>query len=372
MRTTSTISFYCRESKKSKKGLAPLELSICINGQRKFINLPIKFAPSEFNRKKQPKEIAENVEAWRVRINGYITELLNRGMPLTTEGLREVIRTGGVKSYTIEKLFEDYLMILRNRIGTDLSEGVYRKYVLVMNSFFGYVDKNKECGAITNSIVLQYHSDLKQKYDTSTVCGYMTKLKTFVRFGMDNGHITINPFQNIKLSKGKKDIIYLTEEEIMRIKDYQYENESLENVVRCFIAMCGTGLAYADIAKLNPETDIQELNGTYYITKGRAKNGHQYTSVILPWALEALHNFKTISNQKMNCYLKVVADLVGLQKKLTCHIGRHSYATLLLNRYKVPLPTVSLTLGHTNTAITKQYYAKIFDTTIVEEVARSL
>lgn len=101
MRTTQSINFYCRDSKKNKAGLAPVELGICLNGQRRFINLPLKFQPEDFNKKKQPKEIAEAVEAFRVKINQYMVDMVNNGLPLTTDGLRSIIQTGGIQTYTI-------------------------------------------------------------------------------------------------------------------------------------------------------------------------------------------------------------------------------------------------------------------------------
>lgn len=371
MRTTSSIQFYCRASKANKQGYAPVELSICLNGTRKFINLPIKFKPEEFNRKRQPEEIVDSLVIWRNKINSYVNDILLNGIPLTAEALRTTIQTGGVKSYTVQNLFDDYLNILRKRIDKDLSAGVYRKYELVKEQFLTYVNPNAEVTTITNSIIQNYYVDLKNKYDDSTTAGYMRKLKTFIKFAIDNDKIKVNPFQNIKITRPQKDIDFLTENEINKLIHTSTGNTSLDKVKDCFIVMCGTGMAYSDIKQFTKD-DLKELNGTYYINKKREKTGVEYTSVVLPFAASIINKYDVlpvISNQKFNAYLHTIEDLLNIKKKLHTHLARHSYATLLLNK-GVKLETVSKTLGHSSVKMTTTYYAKYLPQTIVEEVAK--
>ena len=369
-RTTSSITFYCRESKKSKTGLAPVELGICLNGERKFINLPLKFKPEDYNKKRQPKEIAEAIEAFRARVNQYMVDMVNNGIPVTADGLRSIIQTGGIQTYTVNDLFKEYLEILNMRVGTDLSKGVYRKYELVAEKFLGYIDGTKEAVTICNSQIRSFYASLNNQYDGSTSASMMTKLKAFIVFGLDNNRIKINPFQGIKIVKPKKDITYLAESEIKALLGANMGNKSLDRVKDMFLIMCGTGLAYADLKNLKKE-DIKNLNGTYYICKKRVKNGQDYTSVVLPFAKDILDRYDelpVISNQKMNTYLKRIGELLGMDKELHCHLARKSYATFLLNK-GVRMETVSKTLGHSNTKITQQYYASFINKNIIEEVA---
>lgn len=298
-KTTQSLAFYCRDSKAS-----PVEMGISLNGKRIFINLPFKFRPEDFNKKRQPKEVTEAIEAFRTKVNGYMVEMLNHNMPLTVEGLRSIIQTGGIKSYTIEDLFKDYLDILKLRIGKDLSKGVYRKYELVKEKFEESIDFSKECGTITNSDIRSFYAKLNQKYDGSTTASMMTKLKAFITFGIDNNKIQINPFQGIKIIRPKKDITYLSESEIKALKTASMDNKSLDRVKDMFLLMCATGLAYSDLKNLSLK-DIKEHNGTYYISKKRIKNGQDYTAVILPFGKEILDKYEelpVISNQKMNTY----------------------------------------------------------------------
>ena len=374
-RTTFSIAFVCRESKKNKCGLAPVELSICLNGDRKFINLPRKEKPSEFNRKHRSKDIEDYLSLIRTRVNEIMTEMLANGEPITTEAIREYVRTGGYKSYTVGQLFTDYLKLLSKRVDVDLTMGVYRKYELVRNMFYGYVKPESECSAITPAVIKQVQVDLYARYDTATAAGYLTKLKTYVKYGMDNNHIKINPFQGVKIVKGKKDIIYLTEEELRTINGTAIENESLANIRDAFVLQACTGLAYIDIYNLRRE-DIQvNGDGTHFICKNRVKTTTQYTTVVLPMGVEVLkkHDYQLhiISNQKYNLMLKNIQVLCGIKTTLTTHVARRTYATMLLNR-GVRLETVSKCMGHRNTKITQAAYAQVLNKTVIDEVTAKI
>lgn len=180
MRTTYSISFYCRKSKADRQGLAPIEVSIIINGQRKFINCPLKCSPEEFNRKRRPKYIQDYVDTQRVKMATIVSEMATNGIPLTTESLREYVRSGGVKSYTIEDLFTDYCNLLSKRVDHDLTLAAYIKYCYVRDHFYKFIDKSKEVTAITPAVIQEFYVTLKQKYEDSTSGGIMTRLKTFI------------------------------------------------------------------------------------------------------------------------------------------------------------------------------------------------
>lgn len=377
MRNTFATQFYCRKSKASKiNGLAPVELSIIINKERVFINLPYKCDPDEFARKRRPKEIEDYLNTQRGVINKVLTDMAENDIPVTASNLREYFRTGGVKSYTAEDLFSDYLLILKDRVPKTLTKGVYRKYELVRNLFFETFDKNSEVTAITNAVVRRFFTILDNKYDSSTAAGYKTKFKSFVTFGMDNNRIKVNPFQGIKIVKEKKTITYLTEEEISRIVNTEIDNESLSRVRDAFVFQLSSGLSYADVLALGPDDlHYDEDSGMHYIKKNRVKTGTEFFSIVLPEGVEVYNRYggriPVISNQKYNLMLKAIQTLCGIQKNLTTHLARHSYATRLLNR-GVKINTVAKTLGHKNTKITESFYAVLLDKTVINEVAAAM
>ena len=271
------IQFYCRSSKATKNGYAPLEIAVNVNGVRKFINLPYKCLPSDFNRKRQPKELVDYMAGMRRRINEILADMIARSEPLTTHTLAQYIKTGGIQPYTIKNLFDEYIGILEKRIGTTITKGVYEKYLLVKNLFYTIVDENQDCSTISPSHVKQFKAICESRYMTSTTAGYLRKLKTILTFGIDNGHIKINPFVGTKIVKGSKEIEYLTEAQLSYLENLSIENKSLRNVRDYFLFECYSGISYCDLEGIKAE-NIKEDNGVYYIQGRRKKTGKEYTS----------------------------------------------------------------------------------------------
>ena len=377
-RFTSSIAFYCRNCKKDKKGLSPIEASIIISGKRTFINLPRKERPEDFKRlttRRQQAELKTYLEEIRTLFNRYQTELLQNSLPITPQTIKEAFRNGGVASYTIERLFNDFLTQQRRRIDHDLTYGAYQKYEYVRNLFYKCVDRNKEVSAITPSVIDDFYIYLQQRYNTATSASHMTRLKTIITYGMDDGHIKINPFKNVKVKHDRKKIEYLTEEELQRIYDLDIDNRSLEDVRDAFILQSATGLAYVDLLNLKRE-DIRIMeDGTHYITKTRHKTDSEYTTVVLPMGVEVLkrHNYElhVLTNQKYNLFLKNIQGLANINKTMTTHLARKTFCCLLLNR-GVNINTVARCAGHQDIKITRSYYATLQESTVIKEVKQAL
>ena len=372
-RSTSNVSFYCRESKKNRDGLAPIELAIILNNKRCYIQLPRKERPSEFKSQTKGKkrtDLIDYLEGIRVRLNEIITSFLIEGQPLTADALRAYFRTGGFVVYTIENLFDDYMHILAKRVGKDLKPKTYRKYEIARDKFYKIISPKEPVTAITKAVIMDYQASMNQYLDYVTTNGYCQRVKTVVQFGIDNGRMKINPFSGIKLRKGEKSIQFLSEEEVEKIRTTDFHNESLNRVRDLFVFQAASGLSYTDMAKLVP-TDFQVTeDGQYYIHDKRNKTGVFYTAVILEQGVEILkkYHFKLpiLSNHKMNVYLKTIRDLCGIDKPIFSHVARHTYATRCLNR-GIRLEVVAKLLGHSTTRIT-QHYAKLLKDNIINEV----
>lgn len=372
MRTTLNISFYCRNSKKDKNGLAPVEVSLIICGQRRFMNLAFKCSPEDFNKKRKPKYIQDYIDAQRVRLATAISEMATIGTPLTVDTLKEYIQNGGVLSYTIEDLFSDYFRLIKQRVGKNLTQTVYDKYEWVKTLFKEQIDFNKEVTAITPAVIQEFYIKLQNKYQDSTSGGYMTKLKSVIKYGIDNGKIKVNPFQNIKITKGVKNIETITYSQLQDIISHNFVNR-VQKVADMFVFACGSGLAFCDCMALKPE-DFVEKDGKLCIFKERQKTGVKFYSVLLPWAVDVYKKYggdfepMKITNQRSNSYLKEIQDICGIDVNMTFHKARHFYAMYLLNK-KVPVTTVQRTLGHNNISTT-MHYARALENTIIDDVSK--
>lgn len=374
MRTTSSLQYYCRQSKATKNGLAPIEASLIINGKRVFINLPRKEYPNEFKRLTEQKRnnlLKEYLFEVRNKFNEIQTDMMRMNIPLTAETIKDYFKTGGVKPYTLEDVWRDYLKIQAQRIDKTITLMSYHKYESARNTMYEYVPKTTQLSAITPSTIQTILVGLQSKYKEGTVCSIMTKIKTVIMFGKDNGKIQINPFQNIKYSRGKQDIEYLTEEEIKALTTKQFDIDRLEKVRDLAVFQIASGMSYIDTQNLKPEDVHFDESGTCFIYKGRKKTGVKYTAVVFPEGVEVLkkYNYKlpSISNQKGNAYLKEIQTICGINKTLHFHLFRKTYGTRLLNR-GVRLETVSKCLGHSSTQITQMAYAKLLKQTIIDEV----
>ena len=372
-RSTANVSFYCRESKKNRDGLAPIELVIILNTRRCFIQLPRKEYPSQFKaqlRGKKRTDLIDYLDGIRVRLNEIATSFLMEGQPLTADALKAYFKTGGYVVYTIEDLFNDYMHILSKRVGKDLTQKTFRKYEIARDKFYQIISPKEPVSAITKAVIMDYQASMNRYLDYVTTNGYCQRVKTIVQFGIDNGKIKINPFSGIKLRKGEKSIQFLSEEEVDRIRTTDFHNESLNRVRDLFVFQAASGLSYTDMAKLVP-TDFQVTeDGQYYIHDKRNKTGVFYTAVILEQGVEILkkYHFKLpiLGNHKMNVYLKAIRDLCGIDKPIFSHVARHTYATRCLNR-GIRLEVVAKLLGHSTTRIT-QHYAKLLKDNILNEV----
>ena len=297
-RTTYSLSYYCRQSKASKKtGLAPIELSLVINGDRVFINLPRKEYPNTFKKaisSKRTNPIREYLDEVRNQFNSIQTDMLKNGITLTADTLKEYYHNGGIKTYTIKDLFDEYYQLLEKRVDVNLSYSAYRKYKDARNCFYKYVDPEKELTTITPSTIENFKAEIDKTYKPSSVNGIMTKIKTVFMYGKDNGKININPFSTVKYSKIDNGIEYLDDNEISLLKSKPIENDRLAKVRDIAVFMLSSGLSYADTTQLDKDDIKFTDDGTCYIYKKRQKTGTEFTSVVLSDGVEVLRKYNLI------------------------------------------------------------------------------
>ena len=373
MKNTYGYKFYCRESKKNKDGLSKVEMSITINQKRVFINLPLVCSPETFNSKRKPQEIEDYICLMRVRMNEIMAEMLANKEPITADRIREYIRFGGYKSFTIERCCKEFLEIQGKR--KDLTKAAYRKYEISRDLICEFYNKEDEITTITPASMQRFYNYLTQKYNINTSISYLNKVKTIIKYAIDNGYLQVNPFQNIRPKRETKPIEFLTEQELEKIKNHQYSTEALSKIADVFLVQAYSGLSYIDLEELKKE-DVQFMDdGTAYIRKPRHKTKVVFTAVLFPQAIDILkkydYHLPIISNQKMNTTLKVVAIEAGIHKNVYSHLGRKTYGTMLINR-NLSYDMVAKALGHTQTKTTQTYYASLQKDTIINELSSKI
>ena len=283
---------------------------------------------------------------------------------------------GQAKEYTsFLPVFDKFIDDIRQRVGHTISKDSLQKYSVLRKHFANfllYKYKRKDLGLteFTPAIV----QDFELYLTTIAACAYntavkkMKTLKTIPLYALKRGYLLQDPFLDHHFHLNPVDRGFLTDEEILRIANKELTVPRLELVRDLFLFSCFTGLAYIDVANLRRE-HLVTLDGKAWIMTRRKKTSVESNILLLdiPKAIIEKYSssttskdgklFPILSNQKMNAYLKEIADLCGLQKRLTFHLARHTFATMSLSK-GVPMESVSKMLGHTNIKTT-QIYARI-------------
>ena len=269
--------------------------------------------------------------------------------------------------------FDKFLEDLKAQIGKGKTRATYQKYLVTRKHFANFLVENRgrkdiAPGELDQMMINDFDIYLRTKLSMRQNSASKTVrfLKTVVLFMIRCGAIERDPFTNYRFQWKQASRDFLSEEELTSIMEKKFVTPRLEAVRDIFIFSCFTGLAYIDIANLR-ESDIVTMNGERWIVTSRHKTGVSCNIPLLEVPQKILQKYEgkdkkgrllpILSNQKMNAYLKEIADVCGINKNLTCHVARHTFATLMLS-LGVSMESVSRILGHTNIKTT-QIYARI-------------
>ena len=362
MRRTFKIRFYCRKCRTRKDGTAPVEISVIVDGTREIFSLPRDCRPDDF-----PTEDLEfYCDGVRNRINAIYTSLSLADEPISAFIIKDIYLNGARKtSYSLKNLFDDGLALKRSQA---TGKPALSKYQCIINYFYEILKfpPAREAGSVTHADILTLKAELDKRHKPQTVEKEMIRLKYFFLLAWNSGKIKANPFARIKIRRPEPENIFLTQEEVARIRDLKILNDAEDRVRDTFLFMCFSGLEYADVAELKPQ-DFQEKDGLVYIKKKRIKTGVEYITVLYEDALTIREFYDgkipLLSNQKMNKWLKRIAEEAGIAKNLTLLTARHTFGTYLIQQ-GLSMDVASKMLGHTNTRQTKTYAALLDETVL--------
>ena len=376
------VSFYLRSNYENKEGKSPVMLRIFLGGEMTNFGTTKIFVK---------KSIWSNATS---RLRGRTTEALSVNAALNAisttlygiyrkyendESLSlDLIRTvyfGKNREFTsFLPVFDKFLEDIKQRVGKTIGADSLQKYSVLRRHFaeflmYKYSRKDIGLNEFTPAVVQDFHLYMS----TVAGCAYNTSvkkvktLKTITIYAQKRGFLLHDPFVNHHFHMEPVDRGFLTDEEILRVANKNLGIQRLELVRDIFIFSCFTGLAYIDVSNLTPN-HIVTMDDKQWIMTKRQKTSVETNVLLLdiPRAIIAKYSHKTyrdgklfpvLTNQKTNSYLKEIADLCGIKKKLTFHLARHTFATMSLSK-GVPIESVSKMLGHTNIRTT-QIYARI-------------
>ena len=393
MRRIFKVSFYIRGNHVNKDGTCAVMIRLSLDGERISAGTTgISIKPELWDGQRQQLK-GRNTEVVQTnkKLGGIRDELLAIAEKLEFEGSLTLDRVKAVflgvdEDYdTIGKLFDKYIKNVKEQVDVCLSKTSLSKYELCRRRFMQMLEKKYHCKDMSlkelNPVVVQdYKNFLMTDVNmcNNTAVKTMKTFRTVILHGIKLGVIHKDPFVGVHFHMEKVDRGFLTDEEISAIMTKKFDLQRLELVRDLFIFSCFTGLAYIDVKALTPDK-IVRLANVDWIMSTRVKTVTPINVVLSEGAKRIIekykdapkkkgHVFPILSNQKMNQYLKEIATACGIDKELTFHMARHTFATLTLSK-GVPIESVSRMLGHTNIRTT-QVYAKITNKKIEHDMAK--
>jgi integrase len=395
MDTKLSILFYSKTSKQTKGGLTPIYLRITINGERfeqstqRYVSL--KAWSKEAGRAKGNSEEARTInyllDSLRQKVYDYQREIILDNEPFSIQTFKKRLLCIKERTYTLLEVFKEHNEQLFTLIGKDCSKATYGKYRTTYDHTAAFINwkygvKDIEIAKLTYSFITDYEFYLKskQKCNHNTTIKYLSNLRKIVNVCIKNGWLAKDPFFGFKMCK--KEVIrdFLREDEIQTLLSKDFKNDRLNHVRDIFVFSCFTGLAYVDAKRLKRSDISIGIDGEKWIFTKRKKTDAPTRIPLLPTVLHLIEHYKdhpqclncgsllpVPSNAKLNAYLKEVADICGIDKHLTFHIARHTFATTVTLNNGVPIETVSKMLGHKSLKIT-QIYAKILDRKVSDDM----
>ncbi len=388
MKSTFKILFYARKNQVNKNGEVGIMIRISVNGKNTQFSSKLQIDHESWDTKRKiaigrsnkANLINSTLDDIRASLTSHYREIERYESNVTAEKVRNAFLGISENKQMLVEVFKQHNEELEKRIGKGITKRSVDKYELSRKRLACFIlhqynIKDIALNDIKYNFITQFETYLLSNcgYKVNTSAKYLLQLKHIVTLAFNNGCVRADPFKNFKLRFEKVDRGYLTQEELNTIMQKRFAIQRIEQVRDIFVFSCFTGLAYIDVKNLT-EKDIKiSFDGKLWIMKKRQKTNVLSRILLLDVPKKILKKYKdklqddkllpVLTNQKMNSYLKEIADLCGIEKNLTFHLARHTFATTITLTKGVPIETVSKMLGHTSIKTT-QIYARITDSKI--------
>lgn len=396
-KTNFRVSFFLKKAKLLKNGEASVAMRITVDGQRVENNIRKSILPNLWDQSKERAkgtssaavDLNRFIEDARIRIHQIVTELQQTGAEINPLFVQQrFYGVGQVRKQerTILQVIQEHNDEAKQLIGKDFVEITWRRYE-TMKRYLGELIKHKygvddlPLSDFTGEVIRAYEVYLKTEKDLcqNTLIRYMKALKKITNRCLANDWIQKDPFAGIKFREEPTEPEFLTLEEVDRIYNCNPGSKRLEVIKDMFLMSAFTGLAFTDVSQLTEDHIVTDNDGNKWIRKPRQKTKQMSNIPLLDVPLAIIEKYQGDKkatkkgvllpipcNQVMNRYLKEIATICKINKHLTMHTARHTYATLCLSQ-GVSLKNVSKMLGHASVKMTERY-ARVLDSSILHDM----
>jgi site-specific recombinase XerD len=391
---TVTILFWLKKSKLRNKK-APIYCRVTVYGKRVEISTGKFIEPENWNselnlvvaKSEEAKAINKYLNLMENELLAKASELSYRDEHITAEKIRNLYKGVGKNEKMLLVIFKEHNDQMKQKIGIDVAKGTHTKFITIYTKVEKYIKTQYKVSDISifelnNKFVvgLEHYLKVNEKIGLNTTMKYIQGLKKILNICVSNDWLVKNPFLNFKCPLKKVVREVLTDQELESLETKDFEIKRLEEVRDVFLFCCYSGFAFIDVLNLTTNELHIGIDGLKWIFTNRQKTDVNLNVPLLPQALKIIKKYENHpcriienkllpvkSNQKMNAYLKEIADICRIKKPLTMHIARHTFATTITLSNGVPIETVSRMLGHTKLATT-QIYAKVLENKVSEDM----
>jgi len=378
-----------------KNGEAPICMRITVNCRTVDISIKRSVTVDSWNQTREcctstgkvGKELNRYIDTMKAKVLQIHRELEIDGVRITADAIRDKLYGRDESQKSLIEVYAEHNKRCRALIGKDFSESTVEKFdtsLSTLKAFIKHTTKKDDILLKEVSRVFiqdfEFYLKAERNMQHNSALKHLKNLKKIVRIALANEWIKKDPFMGIQFKHDKVEVEFLSQEELDRIKNKEFTIKRLEVVRDIFLFCSFSGLAFIDVKQLNPSHLIADSNGTLWIRKPRQKTGNMCNIPVIQPAKVILDKYKdhpeclkqnvllpVLSNQKMNSYLKEIADLCGITKKLSTHVARHTAATVVFLANNVSIENVAKILGHSSTKMT-QHYAKVLDSSILRDM----
>lgn len=381
------ISFFRWKSRSNPKGEAPIYCRLTQDKIRRQFSTGHYVLAKEWDSEKQrvrSKFRQRRIDLINEDLDMIYNKLYNLESKLIVEGADNIVEA--VYNIYMDKdtsvnffiqLFQKRYEVASKMEGIKFAKYTLWKFRHIMEQTQEYIkwrygQEDIPLLKIDTSFVLGFEEYLllEKKLAPITVNKVLQRVKQIIQYGIKCNYIKVDPFVEYKPLKTEKELVFLTEEELNMLENYQFAQEKLGKVRDLYLFSVYTGLAYHEAFALQKKHLVMAFDKKLWIEMKREKTGKAISVPLLPQAIQIIkkydnggdreaHVLPAISNQKINSYLKEIVEIVGINKKLTHHTARKTFATTILLYNDVPMEVVSKLLGHSSMAVTQKHYAKV-------------
>ena len=383
-KSTFSILFVAQKGKLKPNGKAPILARVTVNGEMVHLATRIDVDPDRWlgkecrtpGRSAEDKYINEMLDNYRNVIKNKYNELFFRGEAITAMRLKSILTSRSDEAKRLLVLFDEFNEDYKALVGKETTHKTYTRYLLTRRRLAEFMAaKYKIKDILLSDINTKFINDFYiylRTVDGKNGHNYHMKMiqrfRTVFKTAKDNGWVTADPFGGFKISMEETHREHLTIDELGVLMSKEMTSERLQRVKDIFVFSCFTGLAYTDVRGLKKSEVVMGNDGRLWIDTRRDKTKVAVyvplldipRAILEKYADQTSHDrlLSIPANQKVNDYLKEIAAICGIDKNLTFHIARHTFATTVTLENGVALETVQKMLGHKNIRTT-QVYAKM-------------